>query len=103
MNYVWTWGGIFFGYLEGENLWTCDGKHVGKVRRGTIFGADGHYLGELKSGNRLIRQAGEQTQSIPAFTPYASRLPSTRYASAAGHPMPAGHEDFPPPESFGQE
>ncbi len=102
MNLVWTWGGIFFGYLEGENLWTCDGKHVGKLRRGTIFGADGRYLGELKSGNRLIRQVGEQTQSIPAFIPYTTRLPITRYAIAAPYPIPAGHEDFPSPESFAQ-
>ncbi len=103
MNFVWTWGGTFFGYLEGENLWTYDGKHAGKLRRDTIFGADGHYLGELRNGNRLIAQVGEQTQSVPAFTPYTTRLPGIRYASAACYPMPAGHEDFPSPESFGQQ
>ena len=101
MNFVWTWGGIYFGYLEGENLWTCEGKHVGKLRRDAIFGADGRYLGEMRNGNRLITQIGEQTRSIPAFTPYTTRLPGTRYASAACHPMPAGYEDFPSPESFG--
>jgi hypothetical protein len=103
MNFVWTWGGTFFGYMEGENLWTSAGKHIGKVRRGTVFGADGHYLGELRSGNRLIRQVGEQTQSIPPYTPYTTRTPSTQYANAASHPMPPGYEDFPPPESFGEK
>ena len=101
MNCVWTWGGIFFGYLEGENVWTYDGKHVGKLRCNVIFGADGRYLGELKNGNRLIVQVGEQRPSIPAFIPYTKRPPATRYADAAGNSMLDGHEDFPSPESFG--
>jgi hypothetical protein len=103
MKCVWTWAGVFFGYLEGENLWTYDGKHVGKLRRDMIFGADGRYLGELRNGNRLILQLGEQTRSIPAFTPYTTRPPATQYAIAAGNPMPAGYEDFPSPESFGSQ
>jgi hypothetical protein len=100
MKSVWTWAGIFFGYLEGENLWTCDGKHVGKLRRDVIFGADGRYLGELRNGNRLITRVGEQTPTIPAYIPYTTRTPGTRYDNAAENPLPAGHEDFPRPESF---
>ena len=100
MNLLWTWGGIFFGYIEGENLWTCDGRHVGKLRCATIFGADGHYLGELRNRNRLISQVGEQTQSIPAFTPFRARLPGIRRANAECYPMPETHVDFPLPEAF---
>ncbi len=103
MKRVWTWGGIFFGYLEGENLWTYDGRHVGKARRDVIYGIDGHYLGELKQGNRLITQVGKQTQSIPAFIPYTTRPPTTRYESVAGYPMPADHEDFPLPDRLPSE
>jgi hypothetical protein len=100
MNCVWTWGGSFFGYMEGENLWTCDGKHIGKLRRGVIYGADGRYLGELKEGNRLIIQVDVPHLRIPAFIPYTGRSPAARYDNVAGYPLPAGHEDFPAPESF---
>ncbi len=100
MNLVWTWGGLFFGYLEGENLWTCEGKHIGKLRHEVVYGPDGRYLGELKQGSRLLRQIGPQPQCIPAFTPYATRPPGTRYPCITGSPLPADHEDFPAPESF---
>jgi hypothetical protein len=100
MNCMWTWGGSFFGYLEGENLWTYDGKHIGKLRREVIYGADGRYLGERKEGNRLITQVDGQHLPIPAFIVFTSRSPATRYDSMAGYPLPAGYEDFPAPESF---
>jgi hypothetical protein len=100
MNCMWRWGGSFFGYLEGENLWNYDGKHIGKLRREMIYGADGRYLGERREGNRLITQVDAEHSPIPAFIPFTSRPPANRYDSAAGRPLPAGHEDFPAPESF---
>jgi hypothetical protein len=100
MKPVWTWGGIFFGYLEGENLWTHEGRHVGKLRRDVVYGADGRYLGELKNGNRLIARVGAHGESIPGFVPYTSRPPTTRYDNDGAYPMPADHTDFAPPESF---
>jgi hypothetical protein len=30
MQWLWTWGGVSFGYREGDNLWTHDGRHVGR-------------------------------------------------------------------------
>ncbi len=100
MKWVWTWGGISFGYLEGENLWTFEGKHVGKLRGGVIYGADGRYLGELRNGDRLITRTARPGEPIPAFTPYTSRPCSGGYANLAGREMPEGYEDFPPPEAF---
>jgi hypothetical protein len=100
MNCVWTWGGSFFGYLEGENLWTYDGKHIGKLRRGVIFGPNGRYLGELRDGNRLIIQTGAEQAPIPAYVPYTSRSPAGRYDNLAAIPLPEGCEDFPSAESF---
>jgi 4-fold beta flower protein len=101
MKWVWTWGGTCFGYLEGENLWTVDGKHVGKLRRDVIYGPDGHYLGELRNGNRLITEIAKRDQLSPAFTPYASRRPTTPYANCDALELNTNHEDFPRPESLG--
>jgi hypothetical protein len=49
MTSVWTWGGTYFGRLDGDNLWTHDGKHIGKLRGEEVFGQDGRYLGEIKT------------------------------------------------------
>lgn len=100
MKWVWTWGGICFGYLEGENLWTIEGKHVGKLRRDVIFGADGHYLGELRNGNRLITHVAKQNQANAPFVPYTSKPSSAQYANCAALEMDGGYEDFPSPERF---
>jgi len=49
-----TWGGVYFGYFEGEDLWTRDGRHVGKRNGDEIYGTKGHYLGEVM--NRIAAQ-----------------------------------------------
>ena len=100
MNWVWTWGGISFGYLDGEDLWTHDGKHVGKLRNKEVYGKDGHYLGELMNDYRLITNRAKKGWRSSVFTPYARRAGYARYANYAGYAMYAGHEDFPPPEIF---
>ena len=53
MNWMWTWGGKCFGYLDGANLWTHDGKHIGRLVNDEIYGADGYYLEEVRNGNKL--------------------------------------------------
>ncbi|MGV1046845.1 4-fold beta flower protein [Limnohabitans sp.] len=50
MKWVWTWGGEFFGYFEGDNLWTYDGKHIGKIQNGLIYDKNGRYSRACKSG-----------------------------------------------------
>jgi hypothetical protein len=39
MRWLWTWGGICFGYRDGEDLWTYDGHHVGKFHADEVIRA----------------------------------------------------------------
>lgn len=100
MNWVWTWGGQFFGYLDGENLWTYSGQHVGKLQGTDIFGPGGEYLGEVMNENRLITHRSKSSWRGYSFTPYARRGSYAPYANYAGYAMYAGYEDFPHPESL---
>lgn len=74
MTSVWTWGGTYFGSLDGDDLWTHDGKHVGKLRGEEIFGQDGQYLGEIKNDDRLIANLSKKSLHGPSFMPYANRV-----------------------------
>ncbi len=100
MEWVWTWGGKCFGYLDGDDLWTYDGKHVGKRSDDEIYGPDGKYLGEVMSENRLIRSRSKESWRGLSFSPYGRRGAYAKYADYVGYAMYAGYEDFPPPESF---
>lgn len=100
MTSVWTWGGEYFGKLEGDNLWTRDGKHVGKVRGEDIFGRDGRYLGQLKNGSRLITNKSRKSLRSHGFTPHANRVGHVRSANYVGNVMLVGYEDFPSAGAF---
>jgi hypothetical protein len=100
MEWVWTWGGECFGYIDGNDLWTYNGQHVGKLQGTDVYGRDGSYLGEVMNKNRLITNLGKRGWRGPSFSPYASRAGYARYANYAGYAMYAGHQDFPSPASF---
>lgn len=100
MEWLWTWGGICFGYRDGDDLWTHDGCHVGRFRADEVYGPDGRYLGEVMSGDRLITRLGKKLWHRRPFTPHGSRLGYIRYLDYLGYLMYAGYEDFPKPESL---
>ncbi len=54
MEYVWTWGGKFFGYISNGYLFTQNGKCVGILQGTNIYDKHGKYIGELMNDNRLI-------------------------------------------------
>ena len=103
MNWVWTWGGRCFGYMDGDDLWTHDGRHVGRVskdREGEIYGPNGRYLGEIRNDNRLITNVSKKSWAGFGFAPYGRRAGFAKYADYAGYAMYAGHEEFPAPEDI---
>lgn len=103
MEWLWTWGGISFGYREGNNLWTHDGRHVGRFKGEDVYGPDGRYLGELRNKTRLITNVSKKRSLRgQAFSPYASRMGYVPYVNYVGYVMYAGYEDFPPPTKVWQ-
>jgi len=97
MEWLWTWGGVSFGYREGDNLWTHDGRHVGRFHEEEIYGVDGSYLGELRNKNRLITNLGKKNWRRSSFAPYANRVGYVPYTDYVGYLMYVGYEDFPGP------
>jgi len=95
MDWVWTWKGRCFGYIDNDCLWTYDGRHVGKIIDGEIYGRDGKYLGEVKNDNRLITNKSKKSGRSYSFTPYSKRVGYAKYVNYAGYAMYAGYEDFP--------
>jgi len=102
MEWMWTWGGISFGYREGDNLWTHYGQHVGHFHDDEIYGPHGYYLGEIRNKNRLITNLSKKSWRRALFAPYASRGGFVPYVDYVGYVMYAGYEDFPNPEAFRQ-
>ncbi len=100
MKPVWTWGGKFFGHIEGDDLWTYNGKHVGKLSGDEIYGSDGNYLGEVMNEDRLITNKAKSSWTGNSFTPYARRVGFVPYTGYVGYVMYTGHEDFPEPNKF---
>lgn len=100
MEWVWTWSGKCFGYLDGEDLWTYDGKHVGRRTNDEIYDPKGKYLGEIMSNNRLITNNAKKSWHSYSFSPYARRASYVKYTDYVGYTMLAGHTDFPPPSAF---
>ena len=100
MQWLWTWGGKCFGYLDGEDLWTYDGKHIGNRKGDEIYGVDGKYIGEVMKKNRLITNLSKKSKKEYSFSPFRRQASYAKYADCAGYAMNAGYEDFSPPESF---
>ena len=95
---LWTWGGTYFGYRDGDDLWTHDGRHVGRFHGDEVYGPDGSYLGELHNDNRLITRLSKKGRHKPPFHPRGSHLGRVPYVNYVGYVMYVGHEDFPAPE-----
>lgn len=98
MEALWTWGGVFFGHRDGDDLWTFDGRHIGRFNGEEIYGPDGRYLGELKNDNRLITCISKKARRRGSFSPYAHRMGFVPYVNCVSYVMYAGYEDFPAPE-----
>ena len=99
-GWLWTWGGVCFGYRQEEWLFTYDGIGVGRFVGSEIYGTSGKYLGELRGtgqGQRLTTSSYNKSRVVAAFSPKvegayerpANRLPQTLYC---------GYQDFPSPE-----
>jgi hypothetical protein len=96
-RWLWTWGGISFGYREGDELWTHAGRHVGHFRGNEAYDPNGGYLGEIRSGVRLIIDARKQAQRQLPFFPLPPRPGASRHAPSTALPLPADHRDFSSP------
>lgn len=94
MNHVWTWGGKYFGYIEGDNLWTRDGRHVGRIKGDNIYNSSGKYIGEVKNENRLVTDQNKKGTDGPTFTPQAKRIGISNSDRRANDAVP-NCEDFP--------
>ena|SRR6266568_603635 len=99
MQHLWTWGGKYFGYRDGNDLWTHSGKHVGRFQGDEVFGSDGRYLGELNSG-KLIRSRSKAGHRSSSFAPFANRVGIVPYVTHVGTVMYAGYEEFPGPDQL---
>lgn len=99
MEHVWTWGGVYFGYFEREDLWTHDGRHVGKRSGDEIYAPNGKYLGEVMNKNRLITNNSKSSWRGPSFSSYGRRGGLVPFVSYIGYAMYAGHSDFPAPNA----
>jgi len=100
MEYLWTWGGAFFGHRDGDELWTRDGQHVGHFYDDVVYGPDGRYLGEIQGDNRLITCLSKKSWRKGRFFPNANRAGFVPYVDDVGYVMYAGYEDFPSPEKI---
>ena len=99
MDYLWTWGGKFFGYRDGDLLFTHRGKCVGRFSGDEVCGRGGEYLGELINGDRLIANRSKRSWRGPA-APSVQGGAIGRLANYVGYVMYAGHEDSPDPDEL---
>ncbi len=93
MDYLWTWGGKFFGYRQGDLLYTAHGQCVGQFSGDEVYGTDGRYLGELRR-DRLITNISKRGWSGPA-APNVHGGAIGGFVDYVGYVMYLGHEDFP--------
>ncbi len=99
MDWLWTWGGTFFGYKLDDGLFTYNGLQIGRFDGVEIYGRDGRYLGEIESGDRLITNSLKKSWMRSGFVPRiaGSYMPFVNYV---GYVMYVGYEDFPDPLDF---
>lgn len=104
-NWVWTWSGVSFGYVDGDALFTYDGRHVGFVDRSASPPAafrvrTGEYLGELGDVDRLLTRRSRMQRRRPPRSQRARRMSRMRRMNRMGRIMRVGCEDFPVPEDL---
>jgi hypothetical protein len=100
MTHVWTWGGRYFGYFDGDDLWTHDGRHVGRRDGDEIFGTRVQYLGEVMDGDRLITSLAKGSRRKAPFGAWGRRAGVVPYVNYVGYVMYLGYTDFPAPEAL---
>ena len=99
-SWLWTWGGVCFGYRHGDSLFTNDGVEAGRFHGAEIYGADGQYLGELRSasdGERLITNLYKKSRFMGGFFP-THHHSFSKLADRPEEPLYMSHEDFPTPK-----
>jgi hypothetical protein len=101
-EWVWTWGGVSFGWINDDALFTQGGRHVGRVEydgdETLAFSiVDGRYLGEVRDGNRLItkesrvgRRRGPRSERMPRTPrmPRMDRMPRMMRMGCCDFPEP---------------
>ena len=94
-EFVWTWSGEPFGFIDGDALYTRDGLHVGFVDEdGLIFALDAPYLGERVDDERLATRLSRVGRTRGARSRRSSRSARSRsYRSARS--TRSGYRDFP--------
>jgi len=97
MDVVRTWGGKYFGWIDGGGLFARDGRHVGEFRKENVFGENGNYLGELRDGRLITTAIKKETHSSVGFWPNhnAGAGPAAVPADEPGREVPDGCEEFP--------
>jgi hypothetical protein len=102
-EWVWTWGGISFGFIDGNALYTHDGRHVAYVNdEGLIFDLRGSYIGELADpeGGRLLTRLSRLGRTRGPRAQRMTRMARMRRMNRVGRVMRVGCRDFPPPEAL---
>ena len=101
-DFVVSWSGEYFGWVEDDDLFTRDGRHVGRFQRNEVFAKIGTYLGEMKDHRLITNVAKKQTKKQLPFLPQRLRMsgPSVHPGNEPAFDMPSGYEDFPPPETL---
>ena len=97
MEFVRTWDGKYFGWVDGGGLFTADGRHVGEFRKENVFSENGHYLGELMDGRLVTCDIKKATHSSVGFWPTSNPdgAPKQPPADEAPRELPNGCEPFP--------
>jgi hypothetical protein len=100
MEALWTWGGKYFGYRDGDDLWTHDGRHVGRFYYNEVYGPNGQYLGEIKTNNRLITCQSKKSVRRGSFAALPNRVGFVPNVDYEGYVMYVGYEDFHGPDEL---
>ena len=97
MEFVRTWDGKFFGWIEDGGLFAADGRHVGEFRKENVFAEDGRYIGELREGRLVTSEIKKDTHTSLGFwpNPNPQGVPSERPPDESPRELPSGYEPFP--------
>lgn len=101
MRWVWTWGGVFFGWIDDDALYTHEGRHVGYLEYGDrdvlVFAvSDGRYLGDVKDDQLLITKYSRLDRYRLPRRQRKTVQPRYR-PDRRGRRLPWGFGDFPNP------
>ena len=99
-DFLVTWGGRYFGWVEDDELFTRDGRHAGRFKGTEVFSTDGGYLGEMRAHRLIVRSDKKHTKRALPFFPLKLRMMPHRVnpQDEPAFELPPGYEDFPPAE-----